>query len=359
VTHKIVLLPGDGIGPEVAAAARAVLEAVAAEHALSLVFTTHDFGGCAIDAHGDPFPEKTKSACLSADAVFLGAVGGPKWEGGGPRAEAGLLALRTELGTFANLRPITLFDGLEALSPLKPERVVGTDLLIVRELTGGIYFGKRQEGDENATDECAYSRGEVERIARIAFEAARGRDGRVTSVDKANVLATSRLWRKTVVALRDAEFPDVELDHVLVDAMAMKLIERPSAFDVILTENMFGDILSDEASVIAGSIGLAPSASLSLTHGGLFEPIHGSAPDIAGQGKANPIGAILSAAMLLRHALGEEAAASTIERAVAKCLAEGVSTADVGGNATTQEVAQAVCERIRAAAPSIPLAGTA
>ncbi|KPM14208.1 3-isopropylmalate dehydrogenase [Citromicrobium sp. WPS32] len=359
MTHKIVLLPGDGIGPEVAAAARAVLEAVAAEHALSLVFTTHDFGGCAIDAHGDPFPEKTKSACLSADAVFLGAVGGPKWEGGGPRAEAGLLALRTELGTFANLRPITLFDGLEALSPLKPERVVGTDLLIVRELTGGIYFGKRQEGDENATDECAYSRGEVERIARIAFEAARGRDGRVTSVDKANVLATSRLWRKTVVALRDAEFPDVELDHVLVDAMAMKLIERPSAFDVILTENMFGDILSDEASVIAGSIGLAPSASLSLTHGGLFEPIHGSAPDIAGQGKANPIGAILSAAMLLRHALGEEAAASTIERAVAKCLAEGVSTADVGGNATTQEVAQAVCERIRAAAPSIPLAGTA
>ncbi|WP_226663119.1 3-isopropylmalate dehydrogenase [Alteriqipengyuania lutimaris] len=359
MTHKIVLLPGDGIGPEVAAAARAALEAVAAEHALSLAFSTHDFGGCAIDAHGDPFPEETKSACLSADAVFLGAVGGPRWDGGGPRPEQGLLALRTELGTFANLRPITLFDGLEALSPLKPERVSGTDLLIVRELTGGIYFGKRQEGDENATDECAYSRGEVERIARIAFEAARGRDGRVTSVDKANVLATSRLWRKTVIALRDAECPDVELDHVLVDAMAMKLIERPSAFDVILTENMFGDILSDEASVIAGSIGLAPSASLGLTHGGLFEPIHGSAPDIAGQGKANPIGAILSAAMLLRHALGEEAAATTIERAVAKCLAEGVSTADVGGNATTQEVAQAVCERIHAAAPSIPLAGTA
>lgn len=359
MTHKIVLLPGDGIGPEVAAAVRAVLEAVAAEHALSLAFSSHDFGGCAIDAHGDPFPEETKSACLSADAVFLGAVGGPKWDGGGPRPEAGLLALRTELGTFANLRPITLFEGLEALSPLKPERVAGTDLLIVRELTGGIYFGKRQEGDENATDECAYSRDEVERIARIAFEAARGRDGRVTSVDKANVLATSRLWRKTVVALRDAEFPDVELDHVLVDAMAMKLIERPAAFDVILTENMFGDILSDEASVIAGSIGLAPSASLGLTHGGLFEPIHGSAPDIAGQGKANPIGAILSAAMLLRHALGEEAAAATIERAVAKCFADGVSTADVGGSATTQEVAQAVCERIRAAAPSIPLAGTA
>ena len=273
MTHKIVLLPGDGIGPEVAAAARAVLEATAAEHALSLAFSTHDFGGCAIDAHGDPFPEETRSACLSADAVFLGAVGGPKWDGGGPRPEAGLLALRTELGTFANLRPITLFDGLEALSPLKPERVAGTDLLIVRELTGGIYFGKRQEGDEIATDECAYSRGEVERIARIAFEAARGRDGRVTSVDKANVLATSRLWRKTVIALRDAEFPDIELDHVLVDAMAMKLIERPSAFDVILTENMFGDILSDEASVIAGSIGLAPSASLGLT------PVVARSPD--------------------------------------------------------------------------------
>ena len=359
MTHKIVMLPGDGIGPEVAAAARAVLEAVATAHGLSLAFESHDIGGCAIDAHGDPFPESTAQACAGADAVFLGAVGGPKWESGGPRPEAGLLALRKTLGAFANLRPITLFPGLEHLSPLKEERVAGTDMLIVRELTGGIYFGDKVEGDETASDLCSYSRQEVERIARIAFDAARGRKGRVTSVDKANVLATSRLWRNTVVALRDAEYSDVELDHVLVDAMAMKLIERPSAFDVILTENMFGDILSDEASVIAGSIGLAPSASLSESHGGLYEPIHGSAPDIAGQGKANPVGAILSAAMLLRHALGEGDAAAAIERAVSECLSEGVGTGDIGGSAGTEEVVHRVCARIAEPNPSIPLAGTA
>jgi len=349
VTHKIVILPGDGIGPEVAAAARAALEAVAPAHGLSLAFESHDIGGCAIDAHGDPFPESTAKACAGADAVFLGAVGGPKWESGGPRPEAGLLALRKTLGAFANLRPITLFPGLEHLSPLKEERVAGTDMLIVRELTGGIYFGDKVEGDESASDLCNYSRQEVERIARIAFEAARGRSGRVTSVDKANVLATSRLWRNTVVALREAEYPDVKLDHVLVDAMAMKLIERPAAFDVILTENMFGDILSDEASVIAGSIGLAPSASLSESHGGLYEPIHGSAPDIAGQGKANPIGAILSAAMLLRHALGEGDAAAAIENAVTKCLEDGICTADAGGTASTDDVKRAVCDRIATA----------
>ncbi|MEL7730314.1 3-isopropylmalate dehydrogenase [Citromicrobium bathyomarinum] len=346
MSHTIVLLPGDGIGPEVAAAARAVLEAVAPHHGLSLTFESHDIGGCAIDAHGDPFPEATAKACATADAVFLGAVGGPKWDGGGPRPEAGLLALRKTLGAFANLRPITLFPGLEHLSPLKEERVAGTDMLIVRELTGGIYFGDKVEGDDHASDLCSYSRDEVERIARIAFAAARERKGRVTSVDKANVLATSRLWRKTVVALRDADYPDVELDHVLVDAMAMKLIEQPSAFDVILTENMFGDILSDEASVIAGSIGLAPSASLSQTHGGLYEPIHGSAPDIAGQGKANPIGAMLSAAMLLRHALDAGGAAAHIERAVADCLAGGVGTADIGGTEHTDAVIAAVCDRI-------------
>ena len=346
MTKTIVLLPGDGIGPEVTAAARAVLEAVAPAHGLSLAFESHDIGGCAIDAHGDPFPDATAQACKRADAVFLGAVGGPKWESGGPRPEAGLLGLRKALGAFANLRPITLFPGLEHLSPLKPERVMDTDMLIVRELTGGIYFGDKVEGDEAASDLCSYTAGEVERIARISFDAARGRSGRVTSVDKANVLATSRLWRKAVVTLRDAEYPDIELDHVLVDAMAMKLIERPSAFDVILTENMFGDILSDEASVIAGSIGLAPSASLSETHGGLYEPIHGSAPDIAGQGKANPVGAILSAAMLLRHALGAEQAASQIEGAVAECLSDGIGTADIGGQSGTDEVVRAVCDRI-------------
>ncbi|GAB5348353.1 3-isopropylmalate dehydrogenase [Alteriqipengyuania sp. 357] len=346
MTHKIVLLPGDGIGPEVASAARTAMEAAAQRHGVSLAFESHDFGGCAIDAHGDPFPEATATACAQADAVFLGAVGGPKWDGGGPRPEAGLLGLRKALGAFANLRPITLFPGLEELSPLKPERVGGTDMLILRELTGGIYFGDKQEGDETASDLCIYSRHEVERVARIAFEAARPRRGRVTSVDKANVLASSRLWRKTVIALHEAEFSDVELDHVLVDAMAMKLIERPSAFDVILTENMFGDILSDEASVITGSIGLAPSASLSETHGGLYEPIHGSAPDIAGQGKANPVGAILSGAMLLRHALDEAACAETIEHAVGQALREGFGTADIGGANTSEEVTRAVCDRI-------------
>lgn len=346
MTRKIVLLPGDGIGPEVTQAARAVLEKVAPAHGLSLAFESHDIGGCAIDAHGDPFPDATEQACKQADAVFLGAVGGPKWDGGSPRPEAGLLGLRRALGTFANLRPITLFPGLEHLSPLKPERAKGTDMLIVRELTGGIYFGEKVEGGETASDLCSYSVEEVERIARIAFDAARARSSRVTSVDKANVLATSRLWRKTVIALRDAEYPSIALDHVLVDAMAMKLIERPSTFDVILTENMFGDILSDEASVIAGSIGLAPSASLSVAHGGLYEPIHGSAPDIAGQGKANPIGAMLSAAMLLRHALGAGEAAAAIEKAVAQSLGEGCGTADIGGEANTDEVVRTVCEYI-------------
>ena len=348
MTKRIVCLPGDGIGPEVTEAARIALEAAASAHDLSLEFASHDIGGCAIEAHGDPFPDETAAACKAADAVFLGAVGGPQWEGRGPRPEAGLLALRKALGAFANLRPITLFPGLEHLSPLKPDRVAGTDMLIVRELTGGIYFGDKVEGEERASDLCAYTRPEVERVSRIAFDAARARSGRVTSVDKANVLASSRLWRRTVVALRDAEYPDVELDHVLVDAMAMKLIERPAAFDVVLTENMFGDILSDEASVIAGSIGFAPSASLSETHGGLYEPIHGSAPDIAGQGKANSVGAILSAAMLLRHALDEGTAATAIESAVAHCLSEGIMTGDVGGSASTGEVARAVRDRIRA-----------
>ncbi len=348
MTRTIVLLPGDGIGPEVAAAARAVLEAVAPAHGPSLSFESHDIGGCAIDAHGDPFPEATASACRDADAVFLGAVGGPKWDSGGPRPEAGLLVLRKTLGAFANLRAITMFPGLEHLSPLKAERVTGTDILIVRELTGGIYFGEKVEGNDTASDLCSYSRAEVERIARIAFETARGRSGRVTSVDKANVLATSRLWRNTVGTLREIDYPDVALDHVLVDAMAMKLIERPAAFDVILTENMFGDILSDEASVIAGSIGLAPSASLSQSHGGVYEPIHGSAPDIAGQGKANPVGAMLSAAMLLRHALGAADAAACIERAVKDCLGDGICTADAGGTASTADVTSAVCDRIGA-----------
>ena len=346
MSRKIVCLPGDGIGPEVLDGARTVLEAADERFGLGLSFESQDFGGIAIDKHGDPFPDSTRAACQGADAVLLGAVGGPKWEGGEVRPEQGLLALRKTLGTFANLRPITLFEGLEHLSPLKEDRAAGIDLLIVRELTGGIYFGKRQEGETHATDECAYSAEEVERVARIAFKAAQGRSGRLTSVDKANVLASSRLWRRVVVRMQAEEFPDVTLDHMLVDAMAMKLIEAPAWFDVILTENMFGDILSDEASVLAGSIGLAPSASLG-DGVGIYEPIHGSAPDIAGQGKANPLGMILSAAMMLRHSLDAADAADAIEAAVQAHLASGARTADLGGTAATRETAEAVAERLR------------
>ncbi|WJY18210.1 3-isopropylmalate dehydrogenase [Alteriqipengyuania flavescens] len=345
MSAKIVLLPGDGIGPEVTAAVEAVLAATATRHDLQIETEAHDFGGIAIDKNGTPLPDATLEACMAADAIFLGAVGGPSWEGGDVRPEQGLLGLRKALGVFANLRPISLFEGMEHLSPLRPERAAGTDMLIVRELTGGLYFGDKTEGTETASDQCAYSREEVERVARIAFDAARQRRGRVTSVDKANVLASSRLWRAVVVDVAK-DYPDIALDHVLVDAMAMKLIERPAQFDVVLTENLFGDILSDEASVISGSIGLAPSASIGSGHGGLYEPIHGSAPDIAGQGKANPVGAILSLAMLLRHALAEEDAARTVEEAVRGALGAGVGTADLGGTATTQTVTDAVCERI-------------
>lgn len=331
MTRTIAFLPGDGVGPEVAGAARRVAEKAAARNDLALEFIDCLFGGAAIDETGDPFPLATRAACNEADAILLGSVGGPKWDGGAVRPEQGLLALRKDLGLFANLRPIRIFPGHEELSPLKASRAKGVDLLIVRELTGGIYFGERQEGDDRARDECVYTREEVERVARIGFQSAKTRKGRVTSVDKANVLATSRLWRKTVIALRDAEFPEITLDHVLVDAMAMKLIQAPADFDVVLTENMFGDILSDEASVITASIGLAPSASIGEGAGGLFEPIHGSAPDIAGQDKANPVGAMLSAAMMFRLALGAPKAASQIEGAVSAMLAAGHGGVDIGG----------------------------
>ncbi len=329
---NITYLPGDGVGPEVAGAARLVAEKAAEKFALSLAFHEFPFGGAAIDTHDDPFPSVTRRACAEADAVLLGAVGGPKWDGGPVRPEAGLLDLRKMLGLYANLRPIRIMAGMEALSPLKAARARDVDILFVRELTGGIYFGKRIEGDEHASDECAYSREEVERVARVAFEAAHARKGRLASVDKANVLATSRLWRSVVNALHKSDYSDVELEHVLVDAMAMKLIQQPAAFDVVLTENMFGDILSDEASVIIGSIGLAPSASLGRGKAGLYEAIHGSAPDIAGQDKANPAGAILSAAMMFRHSFDAEAPAQAIEEAVEAVLAAGHGTADIGGD---------------------------
>ncbi len=346
MTHRIAYLPGDGVGPEVAGAARMVSEAAAAKFDIALGFIGCDFGGVAIDHHDDPFPAATRDACAEADAILLGAVGGPKWDGGLKRPEQGLLALRKELGLFANLRPVKIFKGHEAKSPLTPERAEGVDLLIVRELTGGIYFGAREEGDEIARDECAYSREEVERVACVAFEAARARGGRVTSVDKANVLATSRLWRKAVIALRDADFSDVDLDHELVDAMAMKLIQAPARFDVILTENMFGDILSDEASVIAASIGLAPSASIGAGKAGLYEPIHGSAPDIAGEDKANPVGAILSAAMMFRISLAAPDAAAAIENAVEAALAAGHGTADIGGTDGCKAFAGRIAEAL-------------
>ncbi len=300
---KIVVLPGDGIGPEVAREARACLELVSERGNLGFTFEEHDFGGVAIDRHGEPLPRATLAACKDADAILLGAVGGPKWDDAKVRPEAGLLAIRSELGLFANLRPGGVIPGLEDLSPLKPQVAEGTDVLVIRELTGGSYFGEKTLSDDVASDLSVYSRVEIERIAHVAFKAARQRSKKLTSVDKANVLATSKLWRRVVNEIA-GQYPDVEIDHLYVDAAAMALVTSPRRFDVILTENMFGDILSDEMSVIGGSIGLLPSASVGAEGPGLFEPIHGSAPDIAGLDMANPAGAIASAAMLLDHGLG-------------------------------------------------------
>ncbi|KAA5801014.1 3-isopropylmalate dehydrogenase [Alkalicaulis satelles] len=341
MTAHILLLPGDGIGPEVTAAARVCLEAAASRAGLSLSFDEAPFGGAGIDACGSPLPEETLQKARASDAVFLGAVGGPAWDSAPQRPEAGLLGLRKALGLFANLRPVKVMAGLEDFSPLRPERVRGADLLIVRELTGGLYFGAREEGRERASDSCVYTAEEVTRIARVAFEAARGRSGRVTSVDKANVLATSRLWRAVVEDVA-RDFPDVALDHQLVDSAAMALVTNPARFDVILTENLFGDILSDEAAVIAGSIGLLGSASLGADGPGLFEPIHGSAPDIAGQDKANPAGAIASAALLLRHGLKQAEAADRLEAALEAQLRAGPLTADLGGDSGCAAFAEKV-----------------
>ncbi len=342
MSKSIAFLPGDGIGPEVAEAARKVMHLAAQKTGTEFEIHACPFGGAAIDETGSPFPEQTYQICHDADAVFLGAVGGPKWDGGEVRPEAGLLDLRKALGVYANLRPVSSVETLVHLSPLRPDLAENIDIVIVRELTGGIYFGDRQEGNEIASDLCMYSHHEVERVASIAFETARHRSGMLTSVDKANVLATSRLWRHVVEEVHKRDYPDVELEHVLVDAMAMKLIQQPAKYDVILTENMFGDILSDEASVITGSIGLAPSASLGDGGKGLYEPIHGSAPDIAGQDKANPAGAMLSAAMMFRHSLADEEAARLIETAVFKVLDTGTRTADLGGTASCSAFTEAV-----------------
>jgi 3-isopropylmalate dehydrogenase len=337
MSHHIVTLPGDGIGPEIMAPALELLGELG-----DFEFEEHVFGGISIDAHGTALTDEVLAACRKADAVLLAAVGGPKWDTtdpARPRPEQGLLGLRKGLGLFANLRPVKPIPSLYGASPLRRERIEGTDLLVVRELTGGIYFGEKQRTATTASDLCAYTVEEIERIARVGFKAARTR---VSSVDKANVLETSRLWRETVVRIHAEEFPDVELEHVLVDNAAMQLVSAPRHFDVILTENLFGDILSDEAAMLTGSIGMLPSASLGADGPGLFEPVHGSAPDIAGQGIANPLAMFLSVALMLRHGLDLEVEAEAVEAAVDRALKEGLLTADLGGTSGTTEATMAV-----------------
>jgi len=351
MAFDIVVLPGDGIGPEVTAAAVAVLKAVGHHHGHDFRFATHLMGGAAMDATGEPLPADTLAACERADAILLGAVGGPKWSDPAAkvRPEQGLLALRQALGLYANLRPVRPHPVAMGASPVKPHLLAGVDLLVVRELTGGLYFGEKQRHADRASDLCVYSVAEIERVLRRAFGFARARRGKLVSVDKANVLETSRLWRETAIRLGRDEFPDVALDHQLVDSMAMHLIARPRDFDVVVTENLFGDILTDEASLLAGSLGLLPSASLGDGPRGLYEPIHGSAPDIAGRGIANPCATILSAALMLRHSFGLEAEALAVEHAVSEALDAGYLTADLAPAAravSTRAMAEAVLERL-------------
>src|SRR4051812_28375057 len=340
----IVTLPGDGIGPEILPAAQRVL----AEVAPDLSYAEHPFGGASIDAHGTALTDDTLAACAEADAVLLAAVGGPKWDTtdpAAPRPEQGLLGLRKGLGLYANLRPVRPSPALLDDSPLKRDRIEGTDLLVVRELTGGIYFGDRGRRDAGAVayDTCVYSTAEVERIAELGFRFARER---VTSVDKANILETSRLWREVVTQVA-ATHPDKPLDHLLVDNAAMQLVSRPASFDVILTENMFGDILSDEAAMLTGSIGMLPSASVGPEDGpGLFEPVHGSAPDIAGSGTANPLAMFGSVAMMLRYGLGRQDEAAAVESAVDRALSDGLRTADLGGDANLEDATRAVLSNL-------------
>jgi 3-isopropylmalate dehydrogenase len=336
---SIVLLPGDGIGPEIGAAAKTVLAKFG-----EFEITEHLVGGASIDEHGTALTDEVLEACRQADAVLLCAVGGPKWDTTDPdkpRPEQGLLGLRKGLGLFANLRPVRPSEPLLDASPLRRERIEGTDLLVVRELTGGIYFGESGRDGDRAHDDCAYTVQEIERIARVAFEAAGERNGRVTSVDKANVMETSRLWRETVTKLAP-EYSEIELDHLLVDNAAMQLVSNPTGFDVIVTENLFGDILSDEAAMLTGSLGMLPSASLGEDGPGLYEPVHGSAPDIAGTGKANPLATLLSVAMMLKYGLGMHEDAARLDAAVDSVLGQGLHTPDLGGKNTTAEMTDAV-----------------
>ncbi len=346
----IVTLPGDGIGPEIMKPALELLRTISEDFS----FEEHAFGGAAIDLHETALTDDTLAACKRADAVLLAAVGGPKWDTtdpDAPRPEQGLLGLRKGLGLFANLRPVRPVPALYSASPLKRERIEGTDLLVVRELTGGIYFGAKTRTARSASDLCEYSVDEVDRIARVAFDAARTRRRKVASVDKANVLETSRQWREVVHTIHRAKYNDIELTDLLVDNAAMQLVARPADFDVIVTENLFGDILSDEAAMISGSIGMLPSASLGEGRAGsgspgLFEPVHGSAPDIAGTGAANPLAMFLSAALMLRHGLGWETEAVAVESAVDRALDAGLRTRDLGGGATTAEATRAVLDNL-------------
>ncbi|MBM4219314.1 MAG: 3-isopropylmalate dehydrogenase [Gammaproteobacteria bacterium] len=350
---RIAVLPGDGIGPEVTAEAVRALRAVAARFGHDFGFEEAPVGAAAMDAGQEPLPAATLALARECDAILFGAIGALKYADPAARIrpEQAILGLREALGLYANLRPVVPQPALHVASPLKESLLGGVDLLIVRELTGGIYFGRRTREADSATDECRYTAGEIERIARIAFRLAAARRGRVTSVDKANVLETSRLWRETVTRVVREEFPAITLEHQLVDSAAMLLLTRPASFDVLVTENLFGDILSDEAAALAGSLGLMPSASLGDGRRGLYEPIHGSAPDIAGRGIANPYGAIASAALLLRHSLGLETEAAAVERAVAEAIAAGVLTPDIAPRGTdaapTQAAGDAVVDRLR------------
>ena len=345
MTKKIVALAGDGIGPEIMKAGLEVLASIAEKTGFDFEIDRRPFGGAGIDATRHPLPDETLKACREADAILLAAIGSPQYDNAAVRPEQGLLALRKELNLYANIRPVKIFDSLKHLSPLKPERIVGVDFVVVRELTGGIYFGDHILEEKSARDINDYSYEEVERIIRKAFEIAKGRNKVVTSIDKQNVLATSKLWRKVAEEVVK-DFPDVTLEHQLVDSAAMLMITNPAKFDVIVTENLFGDILSDESSVLSGTLGVMPSASHSENGPSLYEPIHGSAPDIAGLGIANPISMILSVAMMLRDSFERYEDADCIEHAVEETLAAGILTRDIGGQASTSEITEAIIERL-------------
>jgi 3-isopropylmalate dehydrogenase len=351
---RLTVLPGDGVGPEVTTAAIRVLESALAPAGIELVATPYPIGGAALDATGDPLPEETLRAARGADAVLLGAVGGPKWDAAPVRPEAGLLRLRAGLEAFANLRPVRVWPGLEHYSPMREDIVRGVDLLFVRELTGGIYFGRPkgvsgQAPRRHSVDTSEYSESEIRRTAEVAFRLAQGRSSKVVSVDKANVLATSQLWRQVVTEVGE-KFPDVSLEHCLVDSFALRVLQQPGAFDVVVTENLFGDILTDEAAALTGSLGVLPSASGGGESPWLYEPVHGSAPDLAGRGIANPLGAISAIAMLLRLTLHREPLAEAVDQAVASVIAEGRLTPDLGGTETTESVTETVVERLKVGA---------